>query len=691
MLTRLHFNRISLFIERNTPCILVGFVPLQVGVILAPHALGIEGIFPVSYPTVGVAILTIGIIMAAVIRTAHPPYARRQRMVYALYFLLLLQVFLEISVTTQPTAWLWLSWVYVFAVSAIAPDLLRAGAMLLTNLVVTAVAIHINKNPAAQAQIMDSYLLFGIQSVGLCLLILHIFRQQGSTIRQRYRQKLRKFQELNFFFENMASPVIVKDDNNNLVNLNQPAAALFKTSRYNLMGKNLSQLVPKELADKMLEEDRLILSGEEMPPAIRKLSLPGLEQPQWFRITKKAYSFQHPTRCGVVVTVENIHEQLRYEEQLRQSEKRFKTIFEKAPVGMMMVKDCFSNFIEVNEAFCQLLGYQRQELLELTPAEITHPADKLKALPIIAEAWENGKEFITLEKRFLHKSGRVLHTLLALQLVKESENAPYLIGMALDISARKLYEENLKHKSIQLKQSNDSLKEFAYAASHDLKQPLRTIASFTQLLLRYLPKEAVKPEVHEFAEHIKNGVTRMEALINGLLEYSRIGNSQMNLQVIDVMDTINEVCKSLGQQIKENHAEIDVVLPISKLEADALKFESLLQNLISNAIKYRRAEVTPHIRISAQEQSEYWLFAVEDNGKGIPEDQSEQIFGLYKRLEEDKDKDGTGIGLSLCRRIVNRHGGDIRVKSKVGQGSTFYFTISKHLRLAEKREEVGNY
>ncbi|RME07318.1 MAG: PAS domain S-box protein, partial [Bacteroidetes bacterium] len=339
----------------------------------------------------------------------------------------------------------------------------------------------------------------------------------------------------------------------------------------------------------------------------------------------------------------------------------------------------FSRFIEVNDALCNTLGYTREQLLSRSPADVSHPDDKLKALPLIDEAWESGQDFITLEKRFLHQSGRTIHALVALQLVRDSGKSSHLIGMVLDITDRKQYEERLKRKSSQLKQSNESLKEFAYAASHDLKQPLRTISSFTQLMLRYLPKEGTKPEVFEFAGHISEGVKRMETLINGLLEYSRVGNSQMNFETTNVVDVIITVCKNLGQQIQENKAEIDVVYPVPALAIDPLKFTSLLQNLISNAIKYRRPEVTPLIRLEAKEQEDHWLFSVQDNGKGIPEDQTENVFGLYKRLDTERETEGTGIGLSLCRRIVSRHGGEIWIKSEYGKGSTFYFTISKHI------------
>ncbi len=684
MLTGINYHNISDWIERHTACMMVAFVPFQLGVALLLNAFMDKAPFPLSNPILGICTISLGAILFLKVRVGNPNFRKKEKIVFAAALLLLFQSAFEIMKNGNHGAWLWLSWAYVTAVAAMTPSLLKSGTLLLLTLLSTAMAILLGKTPHSPVQNVGNYLFFGLQSIGLCLLMLHFLRQQRSTVRRRYRQKLRKFHELNFFFENMASPVFVKDDRNNLVNLNQAAAALFNSTRYTLIGKNLNEILPKEMAEAMWQEDLEILSGKEMKPSLRKLSLPGLPYPQWFKITKKAYTFDHPHRRGVVVSVENIHEQICFEEKLRQSEKHFRTIFEKAPVGMMMVKDCFSQFIEVNDAICHALGYTRKELLAKTPAELSHPEDKLKALPLIEEAWNKGLEFITLEKRYIHKSGKVLHTLVALQLVRVAGKASHLIGMVLDITARKQQEEHLKLKSTRLKKSNEHLKEFAYAASHDLKQPLRTISSFTNLMLRYLPKEETRPEVFEFADYIQSGVDRMEKLINGLLEYSRIGNSQMALKSTEVIDVIITVCRNLARQIQENQAELDVLFPMPEIAIDPLKFESLLQNLISNAIKYRRTEEAPMIRISATEQDNSWLFAVEDNGKGIPEDQVENVFGLYKRLDADKDIEGTGVGLSLCKRIVNRHGGEIWVTSTPGKGSIFYFTISKYLNTSAR-------
>lgn len=690
LLAKLEVSQISVWIEKNTADILVALVPLQQLIVLLLSAWTDIDAFPLALPWLSGIILLIGTYLLIRLKAEKQTIHQKELIVIASSVLLIFQSAIEIANNGNNGAWIWFGWAYITAVTALIPSLLKAGALLILNLVATAIAIQLGKTAYSPIQMVPNYLLFGLQSIGLCLLMLHFLRQQHSTVKKRYRQKLRKYHEMNFFFQNMSSPVFVKDDQNNLINLNEAAAKLFNSTRYHLIGKNLDEILPKEMASAMLKEDLEILALKETKSTVRMLHLPALSEPQWFKISKKAFEFQHPKRRGLVVSVENIHEQISYEEQLRESEKRFRTIFEKAPVGMMMVRDCFNSFIEVNDALCMGLGYSRDELLHKTPADVTHPADKLKAFPLIEEAWEKGYDFITLEKRFLHRSGQVIHALVALQMVREKGQSSHLIGMVLDFSERKKFEIDLERKSEQIKESNESLKEFAYAASHDLKEPLRTISSFTNLMLRYLPKEQLLPEVLEFAEHIKSGVARMDRLISGLLEYSRIGNSQMRFEYTDPIDVIISVCSNLGNQIKENKAELDVQVPIPQMVIDPLKFESLLQNLISNSIKYRRPDHHPLIKLKVEELESHWLFTLEDNGKGIPSDQVEKVFGLYQRLEEDQHEEGSGVGLSLCKRIVSRHGGKIWIESELGVGSKFFFTISKEAKATSKKEFLEN-
>jgi light-regulated signal transduction histidine kinase (bacteriophytochrome) len=225
-----------------------------------------------------------------------------------------------------------------------------------------------------------------------------------------------------------------------------------------------------------------------------------------------------------------------------------------------------------------------------------------------------------------------------------------------------------------LQRSNEELRQFAYIASHDLQEPLRTVASFTQLLVsRY--REQGDPQAGEFAAFIVDGVERMSSLIHDLLQYSSTGGSNtLPTEPASTEAALAEVLFALSASVRASGAAVTYDrLPSVWVEKHALI--TLLQNLIGNAIKYR-GERPPRIHVSAEPKNGNWQFSVRDNGIGIPAEYRERIFGIFKRLH-GKEIPGTGIGLAICQRIVQWHGGEIWVDSQPGAGSQFYFTLPK--------------
>lgn len=234
-----------------------------------------------------------------------------------------------------------------------------------------------------------------------------------------------------------------------------------------------------------------------------------------------------------------------------------------------------------------------------------------------------------------------------------------------DISAIKEIEDNLAR-------SNRELEQFAYVASHDLQEPLRKIAGFTELFAkRYQGTLDEKGE--SYMAYIVDGATRMRSLINDLLSYSRVMRSDKALAETKCSEVISRVLRDMELAITESNAEI-ICGPLPVIQADQIQLGQLFQNLISNAIKYR-GPAPPRITINAIQQSNAWLFSVADNGIGIAPEYYQRIFAIFQRLHTRAEYSGTGIGLAVCQRIVERHGGKIWVESTVGTGSTFYFTI----------------
>lgn len=248
---------------------------------------------------------------------------------------------------------------------------------------------------------------------------------------------------------------------------------------------------------------------------------------------------------------------------------------------------------------------------------------------------------------------------------------------------KKLREEN-KRGQEDLARSNRELEQFAYVASHDLQEPLRMIAAYTQLLAeRYRGKLDEKAD--RYIHYAVDGATRMQALIDDLLTFSRVGRQGLALQNADCNAAVETACKNLENAIRESGGQVEHDrLPV--IVADGRLLIQLFQNLISNSIKFRGSE-PPRIRISAEKQKQEWSFAIADNGIGIAPQHAQGIFGIFKRLHTHEEYPGSGIGLSICKKIVEQHGGRIWVESAPGQGATFKFVLPT-LVAKHKQEKI---
>jgi len=242
-----------------------------------------------------------------------------------------------------------------------------------------------------------------------------------------------------------------------------------------------------------------------------------------------------------------------------------------------------------------------------------------------------------------------------------------------EIFNRQRAESALLKSNQELARSNAELEQFAYVASHDLQAPLATIASYAQLLeKRY--QDQLDSQANKFITNIVHGCTRMQVLIDDLLEYSRVGRNQRPFEIVECDRVVEQAIANLQATIRDTLA----VVSYSELPAvmgDVSQLVQLFQNLIGNAIKYRQ-EAPPAVRIATCQHENKWLFSVSDNGIGIAPQHQERIFQIFQRLHTQKEYSGTGIGLAICQKIVERHGGSIWVESEAGQGSTFHFTLT---------------
>lgn len=234
-----------------------------------------------------------------------------------------------------------------------------------------------------------------------------------------------------------------------------------------------------------------------------------------------------------------------------------------------------------------------------------------------------------------------------------------------------------KEKELQkMSSSNQQLEAFAYVASHDLKEPLRSIGNFAQLLNKRMA-DKLDPTEKEFFGFITNGVKNMNTLIEDLLTYSRVNTSDHVIDTIQPMDSLAVVVNGLHQRIIETNATIEIKAIPKTIIANSTKIKQIFQNLIANAIKFQRPEVPPVVIIRGEEKSDTWEFSVEDNGIGIKKEYFDKVFGIFTKLHHKSVYPGSGIGLSVCQRIAQQHGGDIWLESEVDKGTTFWFSVEK--------------
>jgi len=379
-----------------------------------------------------------------------------------------------------------------------------------------------------------------------------------------------------------------------------------------------------------------------------------------------------PAVGGIVVNARDVTERREAEETIRDSEARFRTIFNNANDSIIWV-DREGEVVDANARVEVLFGYSRDELVmsDLVRHDLIMPAEMGRIAQLFSEALE-GRVTSLLEVQLWHKDGRVLTVEVSVSPVEDVGGVGGFLAIVRDITERKETEELVAHYAAELARSNADLEQFAYVASHDLQEPLRMVSSYVKLLeKRY--KGRLDSDADEFIYYAVDGVTRMQALIEGLLAVSRVGTRGKEFGPVECEAVLDRVLANLQMAVEDSGAVVTHD-SLPKVMADELQLSQVFQNLIANAIKFRKEE-SPRIHVSAEGREGEWVFSVRDNGIGFEQEYAERIFVIFQRLHRDEEYDGTGIGLALCEKIVERHGGSIWVESHPGAGSTFYFSV----------------
>lgn len=340
-----------------------------------------------------------------------------------------------------------------------------------------------------------------------------------------------------------------------------------------------------------------------------------------------------------------------------------------------IIKDC-------NKTLAKKTGYIKDELLDQSIFSLYHPdciGDVIKAFEVFIREGRVVNAELALRK----KDGSKIPVLLNVEAIRDNEGKVlYSNSCFRDMSETIRLQKELEETNQKLEKRNKELEEFAYMVSHDLQSPLKTIDSLAELFkLQY--KGALGSDADQYLHLITQASTRMSALIKGLLNYSLAGVEQ-DFTDINCITLLEGVRSDLAAHLQEAEAKLVIPENLPTLRGNETAIRLLFQNLISNAIKFRKEEVTPLIEISARKVSKYWEFRVKDNGIGMEKEHQRKIFLIFQRLNNRSKYEGSGIGLAHCQRVVDMHGGKIWVESEPQKGSCFYFTLDADLGLVEE-------
>jgi len=367
------------------------------------------------------------------------------------------------------------------------------------------------------------------------------------------------------------------------------------------------------------------------------------------------------------------------EESLRGSEERFRMAVEAAEMGTWFW-NIQQDEISWSEKFRTLFGLtSNAKLTYKAILQVIHPDDRQRIDQSVKNTLELGVPY-DMEYRVVWLDSSV-HWIAAKGSARRSPEgvAVEMQGIAMDVTERKNAQEAQKHdearerRSVELKRSNDDLQQFAYIAAHDLQEPLRMVASYTQLLSRRY-KGKLDSDADEFIGYAVDGAHRMQLLIGDLLAYCRVGTTGKELRETSSEAALEQALLNLQGAIQESSGVVTHD-PLPIVIADGAQLVQLFQNVVGNAIKYRSAEL-PRVHVSAKKNGgKEWIFSMRDNGLGIDPQYFEKIFAMFQRLHGREEFSGTGIGLTVCKKIAERHGGRMWVESEPGKGSTFYFAL----------------
>lgn len=537
------------------------------------------------------------------------------------------------------------------------------------------------------AKIFDQNLLISIFGSSFVLISLFFILQSLqhfriiSTERDLFKNLL----------ENAPDATIIIDEAGSIQMVNAQTQYLFGYEKEELLGKEIEILLPEQFRSKHVGQRESFLKNPTFRGMGKGLDLFGRRK-EGSKFDAEISLSPIKTKKGLFVSasVRDISERKNIKRALLQSEEKWKTLFSLLPVGISILnKD--GKIVEINQALEKILSISKEGLLsgEYKTRKYFH---------------ENGTEVLPGEfpSVVAIKEKKEVHSNL-IQVKKEDDSIiwtevsasplpfedPACVVVTRDVTHIREYEDELielnnsiSETTLKLELTNKELIQFAHVVSHDLQEPLRMVTSFLTLLKDHLG-DKFDETADEYMYFAVDGAMRMKNLILDLLEYARTGNQVYKFEKIKLNNLMEELLHLNSTVIKEKNAKV-IWSDLPEIEANEAAMLQLFSNLVTNGIKYQRIDTLPEIKIQCEDKPDCWLFSISDNGIGIEEKYLEKIFAVFQRLHSNEEYPGTGIGLAICKKIVDKHLGGIWTESDYGKGSTFYFTIKKNLQSLPK-------
>ncbi len=500
---------------------------------------------------------------------------------------------------------------------------------------------------------------------------------QDITELRRAEEKLRQSQvQLSGIISSAMDGIITVDADQRIIVFNAAAEAIFRCSSADALGQPLDRFIPERFRGTHADHIRRFGQTGVTNRAMGKLnSLSALRADgSEFPIEASISQITVNDQPLYTVILRDITERKRVEDALLKSEERFSKAFRVSPAALSISRLADGLFVDINDSFLRMYGYTREEVIGRTSTDLQMMPSSEERAALTQQLRQHGT-IHNYELTSRNKSGQTLIVLFSTELI-ELHNESHILAILFDITDRKRAEAQLHETMLKLERNNRELQDFAYVASHDLQEPLRKIRAFGDRL-QARAGSGLDETGRDYLKRMQVAATRMQTLIEDLLTFSRVTTKAQPFTQADLNPIVRDVLTDLEIRVEQTGAQVEVG-QLPSLDADPVQMRQVLQNLIGNALKFHKPETKPVVKIWGEANNGQCHLYVSDNGIGFDEKYLDRIFTPFQRLHGRGEYEGTGIGLAVVRKIVERHSGDVTANSRPGEGATFIVTLPVH-------------